>query len=86
MLMWGVTAINIFSFQCLQHVSVFEEYETTQNDVNRKGTLRKFFSASSTVALGGSPNNVAATFLSIHDNWATCKTMERRTMRENYAN
>ena len=37
-------------------------------------TLRKLFSASSTVALGGSPNNVAATFLSIHDNWATCKT------------
>ena len=44
-------------------------------------TFRKFFSASSTVALGGSPNNVAATFLSIHDNWATCKIMIKTFLR-----
>lgn len=40
-------------------------------------TLRKFFSASSTVAAGGSPNSVAATFLSIHDNWATCRDVSQ---------
>lgn len=46
------------------------------------GTLRKFFNASSTVEVGGSPNKVAATFLSIQDNWATCKNKEKIILKK----
>lgn len=45
-----------------------------QNQPDRHGTFRKFFKASSTEEVGGSPKSVAATFLSIHDSWATCRS------------